>query len=82
MLNCRTSLAFRLMPRASATIDCTAIAETGHLVPEGYGPVPVQTFLDTVAAAEQTLVVNGTDSSIVRSFSYSFYVVFEIFSSV
>jgi len=60
----RTSLAFRLMPRAGATIDCTAIAETGHLVPEGYGPIPVQTFLDTVAAAEQTLVVNGTDSSI------------------
>lgn len=76
MLNCRTSLAFRLMPRAGATIDCTAVAETGHLVPEGYGPIPVQTFLDTVAATEQTLVVNGSDSNIVRCFSHLLFLCF------
>ncbi|XP_024389610.1 uncharacterized protein [Physcomitrium patens] len=54
----RTSLAFRLMPRMSATIDCTAVAEAGHVIPDGYGPIPVQIFLNNepiTTIAEPTL---------------------------
>lgn len=61
----RTTLAFRLMPRMSATIDCKAVTDAGHVVPKGHGPVPVKTFLETLEAAEKAHA-NGVDSKIVR----------------
>ncbi|XP_024368287.1 uncharacterized protein [Physcomitrium patens] len=59
----RTTLAFRLMPRMSATIDCKAVTDAGHVVPKGHGPVPVKTFLETLEAAEKAHA-NGVDSKI------------------
>jgi hypothetical protein len=57
----RTSLAFRLMPRLGVNIDCSAISEAGHVIPEGYGPISVQAFLDNVMASDNSLL-NGLDS--------------------
>ncbi|KAG0562083.1 hypothetical protein M758_9G172900 [Ceratodon purpureus] len=59
----RTSLAFRLMPRMSATIDCMAVAGAGHIVPDGYGPIPVQSFLNNVIASENS-ILNGSGLNI------------------
>lgn len=59
----RTSLAFRLMPRMSATIDCMAVAEAGHVVPDGYGPISVQAFLNNVLASENS-IPNGAPLNI------------------
>jgi hypothetical protein len=71
----RTSLAFRLMPRMNATIDCKAVAQAGHPF-KGYGPVLVQTFLDALAAAE---LAHGSYSKIVRfSTSLLFPLLFRI----
>lgn len=53
------------MPRLGATIDCAAVAEAGHVIPEGYGPVSVQTFLDNVIASENSLL-SVPDHNIVR----------------
>ena len=61
----RTTLAFRLMPRMSATIDCKAVAEAGHTLAKGYGPISVKTFLETLAAAELA-PGNNLDSNTVR----------------
>ncbi len=64
----RTSLTFRLMPRLGVNIDCSAISEAGHVIPEGYGPISVQAFLDNVMASDNSLL-NGSDSHHVRPFS-------------
>jgi hypothetical protein len=52
----------------SATIDCTAVAGAGHVVPDGYGPISVQSFLNNVIASENS-IPNGSDLNIVRLFS-------------
>ncbi|KAG6543369.1 hypothetical protein Mapa_015283 [Marchantia paleacea] len=59
----RTSLAFRLMPRSNATIDCTPMQEAGHSVPESYVPISVSTFMDNLSAAE-ALNSNGSENSL------------------
>ncbi|KAJ7535841.1 hypothetical protein O6H91_12G048300 [Diphasiastrum complanatum] len=59
----RTSLAFRLMPRGNATIDCSAMSDAGHAIPEGYGPVSVNQFMDGLTAAE-ALMGNGFDNNL------------------
>lgn len=53
------------MPRASATIDCKAVAEAGHPLTKGYGPISVKTFLENLAAAELA-PVNNLDALAVR----------------
>lgn len=55
------------MPRMSATIDCTAVAEAGHVIPDGYGPIPVQIFLNNVIASEYS-IANSSNLNIVRLF--------------
>jgi hypothetical protein len=56
------------MPRLGVNIDCSAISEAGHVIPEGYGPISVQAFLDSVMASDNSLL-NGSDSHHVRPFS-------------
>lgn len=56
------------MPRTNATIDCMAVAEAGHVVPDGYGPIPVQTFLNNIFASENS-ILNGAALNIVRLLS-------------
>lgn len=48
----------------SATIDCKAIAEAGHTLTKGYGPISVKTFLDTLAI--ELASGNNLDSNAVR----------------
>ncbi|KAL2634972.1 hypothetical protein R1flu_006451 [Riccia fluitans] len=59
----RTSLAFRLVPRDNATIDCTPMQEAGHAVPENFGPISVAAFMDNLLAAE-ALTSNGSENSL------------------
>lgn len=56
------------MPRMSATIDCMAVEQAGHVVPDGYGPIPVQAFLNNVLASENS-IPNGAPLNIVRLIS-------------
>jgi len=56
----------------SATIDCMAVAEAGHVVPDGYGPIPVQTFLNNTFASENS-IPNGAPLDIVRLFRIFFF---------
>ncbi|KAL3692789.1 hypothetical protein R1sor_006440 [Riccia sorocarpa] len=58
----RTSLAFRLMPRSNATIDCKPMQEAGHAVPENFGPISVTAFMENLSAAE-ALLSNGSENS-------------------
>lgn len=36
------------MPRVGRAIDCMAVAQAGHAIPDGYGPIPVHIFLNHV----------------------------------
>eukprot|EP00250_Pteridium_aquilinum_P035648 c9762_g1_i1 orf=606-2351(-) len=53
----RISLMFRLMPRSRALLDGSAMAETGHVVSEGFGPVLVSKFMESLSTQE---AVEGT----------------------
>lgn len=61
----RISITFCLMPRDSATIDCTPVSEAGHAIPEGFPPVLVSQFMDGLRAAE-ALMGNGSSKSMVK----------------
>lgn len=50
----RTSLTFRLMPRASETLDGSTMADAGHAVSESFGPVTVSKFLEGLNIADPT----------------------------
>lgn len=55
------------MPRVGRTIDCMAVAQAGHYIPDGYGPIPVHIFLNNVIASENS-ITNGSYFNIVRLF--------------
>ncbi|KAH7294262.1 hypothetical protein KP509_28G062900 [Ceratopteris richardii] len=55
----RTSLTFRLMPRASETLDGSAMSNAGHTVPENFGPVLVSKFLEGLNVADPTPANRG-----------------------
>eukprot|EP00252_Welwitschia_mirabilis_P025405 TRINITY_DN7908_c0_g1_i3.p1 TRINITY_DN7908_c0_g1~~TRINITY_DN7908_c0_g1_i3.p1 ORF type:complete len:673 (+),score=112.47 TRINITY_DN7908_c0_g1_i3:250-2268(+) len=57
----RVSLAFKLMPQNNAILDCTAISEAGHVIPQSYGRISVSQFMDELTA-EEAVMNNGTDS--------------------
>ncbi|CAH2053268.1 unnamed protein product [Thlaspi arvense] len=52
----RASLAFRLMPKSSAILDCSPIEAAGHVIPHSYVPVSVSQFMDNLLAENDTLV--------------------------
>jgi hypothetical protein len=49
-------------------IDCSAISKGVHVIPEEYGPISVQAFLDNVLLSENSLL-NGSDPHLERPFS-------------
>lgn len=53
----RVSLMFRLMPRSNALLDGSAMAEAGHVVSEGFGPVSVSKFFASLSTHE---IAEGT----------------------
>lgn len=59
----RTSLAFRLMPQNNAILNCSPIAEAGHVIPQSYVPITVGQFMDELTA-EETGMSNGSDSTL------------------
>jgi len=59
----RTSLAFRLMPQNNAILNCSPIAEAGHVIPQSYVPITVSQFMDDLTA-EETGMSNGSDSTL------------------
>ncbi|KAK9676488.1 hypothetical protein RND81_11G080300 [Saponaria officinalis] len=48
----RTSLAFRLMPRSNAILDCSSITAAGHVIPQSYIPISVSQFMDDLSAED------------------------------
>ncbi|CAH8261113.1 unnamed protein product [Arabidopsis lyrata] len=52
----RASLAFRLMPKSNAILDCSPIEAAGHVIPQSYVPVSVSQFMDNLLAENDTLV--------------------------
>lgn len=60
--NCRTSLAFRLMPQLNAILDCTPIASAGHVIPQNYVPISFSQFMDDLSAEEDALC-QGSDKA-------------------
>lgn len=68
--DCRTSLAFRLMPQGNAILDCSPIAAAGHVIPQSYVPISVSQFMDDLSAEEDGLC-NRSDNTYVSYFSIS-----------
>ncbi|EOA30256.1 hypothetical protein CARUB_v10013378mg [Capsella rubella] len=52
----RASLAFRLMPKSNAILDCSPIEAAGHVIPQSYVPVSVSQFMDNLLAENDTIV--------------------------
>uniref|UniRef100_A0A1J3JIP9 U-box domain-containing protein 62 n=1 Tax=Noccaea caerulescens TaxID=107243 RepID=A0A1J3JIP9_NOCCA len=52
----RASLAFRLMPKSNAILDCSPIEAAGHIIPQSYVPVSVSQFMDNLLAENDTVV--------------------------
>lgn len=52
LCDCRTSLAFRLMPQGNAVLDCSPVAAAGHVIPQSYVPISVSQFMDDLSAEE------------------------------
>jgi len=52
LCDCRTSLAYRLMPQGNAILDCSPIAAAGHVIPQSYVRISVSQFMDDLAAEE------------------------------
>lgn len=59
----RTSLTFRLMPRGKATLDGSSVADAGHAVSEGFGPILVSKFMEDLTAAD-ALAGNWSDNAL------------------
>lgn len=71
LCDCRTSLAFRLMPQGNAILDCSPIAAAGHIIPQSYVPISVSQFMDDLSAEE-----------VVGSRSYHVYVRYLFLTSI
>ncbi|CAH8385201.1 unnamed protein product [Eruca vesicaria subsp. sativa] len=52
----RASLAFRLMPKSNAILDCSPVEAAGHVIPQSYVPVSVSQFMDNLLAENETPV--------------------------
>ncbi|XP_010533346.1 PREDICTED: uncharacterized protein LOC104809148 [Tarenaya hassleriana] len=51
----RTSLAFRLMPKRNAMLDCTPIEAAGHVIRQSYVPIAVSQFMDDLMPEDDGL---------------------------
>ncbi|RZB76068.1 O-fucosyltransferase 21 isoform C [Glycine soja] len=52
LCDCRTSLAYRLMPQGNAILDCSLIAAAGHVIPQSYVRISVSQFMDDLVVEE------------------------------
>ncbi|KAL0857222.1 hypothetical protein Bca101_062376 [Brassica carinata] len=62
----RTSLAFRLMPKSNAILDCSPVEAAGHVIPQSYVPVSVSQFMDNLLAENETPVTPPVKTNIMR----------------
>ncbi|XP_010466153.1 PREDICTED: uncharacterized protein LOC104746391 [Camelina sativa] len=62
----RASLAFRLMPKSNAILDCSPIEAAGHVIPQSYVPVSVSQFMDNLLAENDTPVNPPVKTSVPR----------------
>lgn len=62
--DCRTSLAFRLMPQGNGILDCSPVAAAGHVIPQSYVPISVSQFMDDLSA-EEDVMCNRPDNTYV-----------------
>ncbi|VVA98268.1 unnamed protein product [Arabis nemorensis] len=62
----RASLAFRLMPKSNAILDCSPIEAAGHVIPQSYVPVSVSQFMDNLLAENDTLVSPPVKTNVSR----------------
>lgn len=72
LCDCRTSLAFRLMPQGNAILDCSPIAAAGHVIPQSYVPISVSQFMDDLSA-EEDVMCNRHENNLVSRFVCSSY---------
>lgn len=68
--DCRTSLAFRLMPQGNAILDCSPIAAAGHVIPQSYVPISVSQFMDDLSAEEDVLGSRSDSTYVSFVFKY------------
>lgn len=69
LCDCRTSLAFRLMPQGNAILDCSPIAAAGHVIPQSYVPISVSQFMDDLSAEEEVIGSRSCSTSVSSLFS-------------
>ncbi|ESQ47898.1 hypothetical protein EUTSA_v10020435mg [Eutrema salsugineum] len=62
----RASVAFRLMPKSNAILDCSPIEAAGHVIPQSYVPVSVSQFMDNLLAENDTPVSPLVKTSVSR----------------
>ncbi|KAJ4886960.1 RING/U-box superfamily protein [Raphanus sativus] len=62
----RASLAFRLMPKSNAILDCSPVEAAGHVIPQSYVPVSVSQFMDNLLAENETPVSPPVKTNVSR----------------
>ncbi|CAN6990921.1 hypothetical protein IGI04_003283 [Brassica rapa subsp. trilocularis] len=62
----RASLAFRLMPKSNAILDCSPVEAAGHVIPQSYVPVSVSQFMDNLLAENETPVTPPVKTNVSR----------------
>lgn len=67
LCDCRTSLAFRLMPQGNAVLDCSPIAAAGHVIPQSYVPISVSQFMDDLSAEEDIFSTRPDNNNFVST---------------
>ena len=72
LCDCRTSLAFRLMPQGNAVLDCSPIAAAGHVIPQSYVPISVSQFMDDLSAEEDIMCSQSDNNYVTYTFIYNF----------
>lgn len=55
------------MPQSNAILDCSPVSAAGHVIPQSYGPISVNQFMDDLAA-EENVTRNRTDNANVSGF--------------
>ncbi|CAN8268991.1 unnamed protein product [Cochlearia groenlandica] len=66
----RASLAFRLMPKSNAILDCSPIEAAGHIIPQSYVPVSVSQFMDNLLAENETPLIPPVKTNVSRNDVY------------
>ncbi|XP_010557562.1 PREDICTED: uncharacterized protein LOC104826520 [Tarenaya hassleriana] len=62
----RISLAFRLMPKSNAVLDCSPIEAAGYVIPQSYVPVSASQFMDDLLGEDDGLANAPVKANVAR----------------